>query len=210
MEVQFLLGAPCKNTGTIRCFYILIKTQPTSIALEIRVSLSNMQQHVVYNMSNTCSEKNTRHRTSCLKISSIKLFTSERKPTGDIASTVDTKRGDRVTPMDNSFTCVQFLFRKNHIATQKHPHIHLDTHSGSAYLPQQKSAYVSKYTTKKRTRLATSSFWWTRGDSNPSPLQCECSALPNELLAHDACARQCELQAQKEYAKKEEQARVKT
>gem|GEM_PF-4115320 len=25
--------------------------------------------------------------------------------------------------------------------------------------------------------------WWTEGDSNPRPLQCECSALPTELSA---------------------------
>jgi hypothetical protein len=23
--------------------------------------------------------------------------------------------------------------------------------------------------------------WWRRGDSNPRPLQCDCSALPTEL-----------------------------
>ena len=26
-------------------------------------------------------------------------------------------------------------------------------------------------------------FWWTSGDSNPIPPQCECGALPDELLA---------------------------
>ena len=27
-------------------------------------------------------------------------------------------------------------------------------------------------------------FWWTCGDSNPRPSQCECDALPTELQAH--------------------------
>ena len=27
-------------------------------------------------------------------------------------------------------------------------------------------------------------FWWTRGDSNSRPLQCECNALPAALRAH--------------------------
>ncbi len=27
--------------------------------------------------------------------------------------------------------------------------------------------------------------WWSWGDSNSPPLQCECSALPNELQPHE-------------------------
>lgn len=32
--------------------------------------------------------------------------------------------------------------------------------------------------------LTSQTEWWSRGESNPRPLQCECSALPTELLPH--------------------------
>ena len=31
--------------------------------------------------------------------------------------------------------------------------------------------------------IRTVSFWWTRGELNPWPLECESSALPSELRA---------------------------
>lgn len=32
-------------------------------------------------------------------------------------------------------------------------------------------------------RFGIPPYWWTVGESNPRPLQCECNALPTELTA---------------------------
>ena len=47
---------------------------------------------------------------------------------------------------------------------------------------QSRDIFMGLVSTKK-THLPMSLFWWTSGESNPRPLQCECSALPSELLA---------------------------
>jgi len=41
-------------------------------------------------------------------------------------------------------------------------------------------------------------FWWTSGESNPRPLQCECSALPSELLARTSVLTSSDLNVPRE------------
>ena len=45
----------------------------------------------------------------------------------------------------------------------------------------------AKITPPKNIPLCWDVFWWTVRGSNPPPLQCHCSALPNELTALVNC-----------------------
>lgn len=42
---------------------------------------------------------------------------------------------------------------------------------------------LSKRKIRLNKSVQTDSIWWTRRESNPRPLQCECSTLPTELRA---------------------------
>ena len=45
----------------------------------------------------------------------------------------------------------------------------------------KKTSFLSLFRIKKTVHFMCTVFWWRRWDSNSLPLQCECSALPDEL-----------------------------
>ena len=46
---------------------------------------------------------------------------------------------------------------------------------------EKKPSFLSLFRIKKTVHFMCTVFWWRRWDSNSLPLQCECSALPDEL-----------------------------
>lgn len=79
--------------------------------------------------------------------------------------------------------CIRMARRPNALHSVPVSPLFAKNNSLNCFLNAQTLSGSTPVYIKEKTAIKRSSFWWTRRESNPRPLQCECSTLPTELRA---------------------------